>query len=192
MIGIVDYSLGNIQNVKNALEKLGFDYVLSGRKEDLMTCDTVILPGVGHFGEAMKTIDALGIREDLIELSKTKRIIGICLGMQLLFECSEEGHAEGLGLIPGTVRKMETQYTVPHLGWNTLRSGHDSLDQRDVYFIHSYMVTDSPNIIATAEYGPDIPAVAQHENIIGIQFHPEKSGMAGLDILNTALRGGFQ
>lgn len=192
MIGIVDYSLGNIQNIKNALEKLGQDFILSSRKEDLMECDAIILPGVGHFGEAMNTIEALGIKEDLIELAETKRMVGICLGMQLLFEYSEEGDAAGLGLLQGRVRKIDTDHTIPHLGWNTLNSGYDALDQRDVYFIHSFMVTRSPHIIATADYGVDVPAVAQYENVIGIQFHPEKSGDAGLEILRKAIKGGFQ
>ncbi|SDL12251.1 imidazole glycerol phosphate synthase subunit HisH [Lacicoccus qingdaonensis] len=192
MIGIVDYSLGNIQNIKNALEKLGQDFILSSRKEDLMECDAIILPGVGHFGEAMNTIEALGIKEDLIELAETKRMVGICLGMQLLFEYSEEGDAAGLGLLQGRVRKIDTDHTIPHLGWNTLNSGYDALDQRDAYFIHSFMVTRSPHIIATADYGVDVPAVAQYENVIGIQFHPEKSGDAGLEILRKAIKGGFQ
>lgn len=192
MIGIVDYSLGNIQNIKNALEKLDMDYILSSRKEDLMECDSIILPGVGHFGEAMKTIEALAIKEDLMELAETKRIIGICLGMQLLFDYSTEGDSPGLGLIEGTVNRMDTKYPVPHLGWNTLDSEYGSLDQKDVYFIHSFMVTGSPHVIATAEYGISIPAVAQHKNIIGIQFHPEKSGEIGLDILRKAIKGGFQ
>lgn len=192
MIGIVDYSLGNIQNIKNALEKLEQEFILSSRKEDLMECDSIILPGVGHFGEAMKTIEALGIKDDLIELAENKRIIGICLGMQLLFDYSAEGNAPGLGLIKGTVSRINTRYPVPHLGWNTLNSEYGALDQKDVYFIHSFMVTGSPNIIATADYGVDVPAVAQNKNIIGIQFHPEKSGDAGMAILSKAIEGGFQ
>ncbi|WP_462422200.1 imidazole glycerol phosphate synthase subunit HisH [Salinicoccus sp. Marseille-QA3877] len=192
MIGIVDYSLGNIQNIKNALEKLEQEFILSSRKEDLMECESIILPGVGHFGEAMKTIETLGIKEDLIELAENKRIIGICLGMQLLFDYSTEGDAPGLGLIKGTVSRIDTKYPVPHLGWNTLNSEYGALDQKDVYFIHSFMVTGSPNIIATADYGVDVPAVAQNKNIIGIQFHPEKSGDAGMAILSKAIEGGFQ
>lgn len=192
MIGIVDYSLGNIQNIKNALEKLGQEFILSGRKEDLMECDPIILPGVGHFGEAMNTIETLGIKEDLMELAETKRVIGICLGMQLLFEFSEEGRVPGLGMLQGTVRKIATNYTIPHLGWNTLNSEYEALDQRDVYFIHSFMVNDSPHIIASADYGVEVPAVAQNRNIIGIQFHPEKSGDAGMEILHQAIKGGFQ
>ena len=130
MIGIVDYSLGNIQNVKNALEKLEQEFILSSKKGDLMECDPIILPGVGHFGEAMHTIETLDIKEDLIELAETKRIIGICLGMQILFEYSTEGEVPGLGLIEGTVSRINTVYPVPHLGWNTLNSRYETLNQK--------------------------------------------------------------
>ncbi|WP_411842970.1 imidazole glycerol phosphate synthase subunit HisH [Salinicoccus sp. HZC-1] len=191
MIGIVDYSLGNIQNIKNALDKLGYPYMLSSRHSDLLNCDVVILPGVGHFGSAINTIDALGIKDELLEIAKTKRIIGICLGMQLLFESSEEGNVKGLGLLKGHVRKIDTPYVIPHLGWNTLNSNNEKLNGKDVYFIHSYMVEDAADIIATSDYGADVPAIAQKDNIIGIQFHPEKSGDAGLEILKHAIEGGF-
>lgn len=191
MIGIVDYSLGNIQNIKNALEKLRYPYILSSRHSDLLNCDTVILPGVGHFKSAVDTIEALGIKDELLEIAKSKRIIGICLGMQLLFESSEEGDAAGLGLLKGHIRKIETPHVIPHLGWNTLNSNHEALDGKDVYFIHSYMVKDAEDIIATSEYGIEVSAIAQKNNIIGIQFHPEKSGDAGLKILKQAIEGGF-
>lgn len=191
MIGIVDYSLGNIQNIRNALEKLEFPYILSGNPAELRNCDVIILPGVGHFGSAADTINALGIKDALLEIAASKRIIGICLGMQLLFESSEEGNAKGLGLLKGHVRKIDTPHVIPHLGWNTLESSKAVLEDKDVYFIHSYMVEDAKDIIATSEYGPQVPAVAQKDNIIGIQFHPEKSGDAGLKILEQAILGGF-
>ncbi len=191
MIGILDYSLGNIQNIKNALEKLGYPYMMSGRIGELSNCDTVILPGVGHFGSAIHTIDALGIKDDLLEIAKSKRIIGICLGMQLLFETSEEGNTRGLGLLKGNVRIIDTPHTLPHLGWNTLKSSNKTLDGKDVYFIHSYMVEEAEDVIATSAYGKQVPAVAQKGNIIGMQFHPEKSGEAGLEILKQAIEGGF-
>lgn len=192
MIGIVDYSLGNIQNIKNALDKLGKEYMLSSDKDDLKRCETIILPGVGHFGEAMKKIDSLGIKEDLIELSKSKRMIGICLGMQLLFETSEEGNAEGLGILGGDVRKIATPLPIPHLGWNTLDSSSEFLNGKDVYFIHTFKIENAPDVIATSEYGTGITAVVQKDNITGIQFHPEKSGDTGIEILKQAIEGGFQ
>ena len=191
MIGIIDYSLGNIQNIKNALEKLGYDYILSSKYEDLADCDTILLPGVGHFGNAMETITRLGIREDLLKLAETKRFIGICLGMQLLFEESEEGNAQGLGLLAGRIARMETPHPVPHLGWNTLESPSPVLDGKDVYFVHSFMATGTDSTIATAEYGVTVPAVVRKGNIIGIQFHPEKSGDIGVEILKQAIEGGI-
>ncbi|TVT26963.1 imidazole glycerol phosphate synthase subunit HisH [Salinicoccus cyprini] len=191
MIGIIDYSLGNIQNIKNALEKLEYEYILSSKYEDLKNCDAILLPGVGHFGNAMETIDRLGIREDLLALAETKRFIGICLGMQLLFEESEEGDAKGLGLLSGKITRMETPYPVPHLGWNTLSSQSPVLDGKDVYFVHSFMAENTDSVIATAEYGVTVPAVVKKDNIIGIQFHPEKSGDIGVDMLKQAIEGGL-
>ncbi|MCG1009528.1 imidazole glycerol phosphate synthase subunit HisH [Salinicoccus sp. ID82-1] len=191
MIGIIDYSLGNIQNIKNALEKLEYEYILSSKYEDLKNCDAILLPGVGHFGNAMETIDRLGIREDLLALAETKRFIGICLGMQLLFEESEEGDAKGLGLLSGKITRMETPYPVPHLGWNTLSSQSPVLDGKDVYFVHSFMAENTDAVIATAEYGVTVPAVVKKDNIIGIQFHPEKSGDIGVDMLKQAIEGGL-
>ena len=192
MIGIIDYSLGNVQNIKNALEKLEKDYILTSNRDDLKRCETIMLPGVGHFGEAMKKIEALGIKETLVELASSKRMIGICLGMQLLFETSEEGNAEGLGILNGDVRKIVTPLPVPHLGWNTLKSSSEFLNDKDVYFIHSFKVNDAPDVIAVSEYGTNIPAIVQKGSVIGIQFHPEKSGDTGLKILKQAIEGGFQ
>ncbi|GAB3055621.1 imidazole glycerol phosphate synthase subunit HisH [Salinicoccus sesuvii] len=191
MIGIIDYSLGNIQNIKNALEKLGYEYILSSKYEDLKHCDVILLPGVGHFGNAMETIGRLDIKEDLLALAETKRFIGICLGMQLLFEESEEGNAKGLGLLPGRIIRMETPHPVPHLGWNTLSSQNPQLDSKDVYFVHSFMAESTETAVATAEYGVTIPAVVKKDNIIGIQFHPEKSGDLGVDMLKLAIEGGL-
>lgn len=191
MIGIIDYSLGNIQNIKNALEKLGYEYILSSKYEDLKDCDAILLPGVGHFGNAMETIRRLGIKEDLLALAETKRFIGICLGMQLLFEESEEGNAKGLGLLPGRIVRMETPHPIPHLGWNTLASQNAQLDGKDVYFVHSFMAESTETAIATAEYGVTVPAVVKKDNIIGIQFHPEKSGDLGVDMLKQAIEGGL-
>ncbi|MFC3419219.1 imidazole glycerol phosphate synthase subunit HisH [Salinicoccus hispanicus] len=191
MIGIIDYSLGNIQNIKNALEKLEYEYILSSKYEDLKDCDAILLPGVGHFGNAMETIDRLDIKWDLLKLAETKRFIGICLGMQLLFEESAEGDAKGLGLLPGRIIRMKTPHPVPHLGWNTLTSTNPVLDGKDVYFVHSFMAESTEHAIATAEYGVTVPAVVKKGNIIGIQFHPEKSGDLGVDMLKQAIEGGL-
>lgn len=191
MIGIIDYKLGNTGNLINALHTLGYESILTNDRETLETCSTIILPGVGHFKEAMQNINDLQLTDTLIELSRTKPFIGICLGMQLLFEDSEEGHVKGLGLLKGSIRRIQTEHPVPHLGWNTLKSDSESLNGRDVYFVHSYQLTESPDIIASADYGTVIPAVVQKDNITGIQFHPEKSGEIGLKILNDALQRSF-
>ena len=191
MIGIIDYSLGNIQNVKNALDELGYPSLFSSDYEVLKACDTILLPGVGHFGHAMAHIETSGLKPTLLKLAESKPLIGICLGMQLLFERSTEGNVNGLGLLPGDIVRMETEHPVPHLGWNTLSSRSQVLDGKDVYFIHSYIATRTDTVIATSEYGIDIPAVVKKGHITGIQFHPEKSGRAGLEILRQAIEGGI-
>lgn len=189
-IAIVDYGLGNIANLTNALDFLGYSTVVTSKRSELKQADSIILPGVGHFKESMSRIKETGLLELLAELKEEKPFIGICLGMQLLFEHSEEGNADGLGYLPGTVKKITGNVTVPHLGWNTLHSSVASLND-DVYFIHSYKVDTTENIVATAEYGGKVVAVVQKDSIIGIQFHPEKSGDKGLNILDQALKGGF-
>lgn len=191
MIGIIDYSLGNTGNLVNALKKLGYESVITKDKNVLSSCEAIILPGVGHFGYAMNIINTSGLKDMIIELSKYKRLIGICLGMQLLFEHSEEGNAAGLGILKGRIARIDTDLTIPHLGWNTLTSNDQSLNGKDVYFIHSYKVSESEYTIAETDYNSNIPAIVKKENITGIQFHPEKSGETGLFILKNALEGSF-
>jgi glutamine amidotransferase len=189
-IAIVDYGLGNIANLTNALEFLGHEVTITNDKEELKKAEKIILPGVGHFKDAMNKINELGLKETLSELKEEKPFVGICLGMQLLFEHSEEGDVDGLGYLPGEVKKITGDVTVPHLGWNKLKSTVPSLSD-DVYFIHSFKVHTDENVVATAEYDEDVVAIVQKDSIIGIQFHPEKSGDKGLQILDQALKGGF-
>jgi imidazole glycerol-phosphate synthase subunit HisH len=191
MIGIIDYSLGNTGNLVNALKKLGYESVITKDKNVLSSCEAIILPGVGHFGYAMNIINTSGLKDMIIELSKYKRLIGICLGMQLLWKHSEEGNAAGLGILKGRIARIDTDLTIPHLGWNTLTSDYQSLNGKDVYFIHSYKVSESEYTIAGTDYNSNIPAIVKKENITGIQFHPEKSGETGLYILKNALEGSF-
>lgn len=191
MIGIIDYSLGNTGNLVNALKKLGYESVITKDKNVLSLCEAIILPGVGHFGYAMNIINSSGLKDMIIEVSKYKRLIGICLGMQLLFEHSEEGNAAGLGILEGRIHRIDTDLTIPHLGWNTLTSNYQFLNGKDVYFIHSYKVSESKYTIAETDYNSNIPAIVKKENITGIQFHPEKSGETGLFILKNALQGSF-
>lgn len=190
MIAIVDYGLGNIANLTNALEYLGYEVEITHDENRLKQADRIILPGVGHFKDAMNRIQQLGLLPVLEELKETKPFVGICLGMQLLFDSSEEGNVNGLGYLPGDVKKITGNVTVPHLGWNKLSSEVPSLND-DVYFIHSFKVHTNENVVATAEYEEDVVAIVQKDHIIGIQFHPEKSGEKGLKILDQALKGGF-
>ena len=189
MIAVIDYGLGNIKNIQRALNRLGFNAILTDRVEDIEAADTLILPGVGHFKDAMQAIEKRGLKSILQNISH-KPIIGICLGMQLLYEHSAEGDVEGLQLFPGNIIPIQTPYPVPHLGWNNLISNYTTLTQ-DVYFVHSYQAEMSDHVVAYADYGTLIPAIVQYKNFIGIQFHPEKSGEDGLAILNQALKGGF-
>ncbi|EGQ1611771.1 imidazole glycerol phosphate synthase subunit HisH [Staphylococcus pseudintermedius] len=189
MIVIVDYGLGNILNVQRAVQHLGYDVVVSRDPAVIERAEQLILPGVGHFKDAMQAID----RYELAPLLKRqqKPIIGICLGMQLLYAFSDEGHVPGLGFFEGHVRAIDTPYTVPHLGWNQLKSDVPSLD-KDVYYVHTYQAPMNDDVVAYTDYGTQIPGIVQRGPYIGIQFHPEKSGNYDLDILAQALKGGWQ
>ncbi|MEB6333820.1 imidazole glycerol phosphate synthase subunit HisH [Staphylococcus pseudoxylosus] len=189
MIAIIDYGLGNIKNVQRAINHLGYESKLTDDPKDIEAADMIILPGVGHFKDAMQAIQSRGLVE-ILQSVTNKPMIGICLGMQLLYEWSAEGEVSGLKLIPGQIIPIETPYPVPHLGWNNLISNQPTLSQ-DVYFVHSYQAEMSAYVVAFAEYGKQVPAIVQFKNYIGIQFHPEKSGDDGLAILNQALKGGF-
>ncbi|MDN6111910.1 MAG: imidazole glycerol phosphate synthase subunit HisH [Tetragenococcus koreensis] len=189
MIAIIDYGLGNIKNVQRAVEHLGYKTILTDKQSEIEAADIIILPGVGHFKDAMQAIQTRGLATVLQSITD-KPIIGICLGMQLLYDWSAEGNVEGLKLFPGNIVPIQTPYPVPHLGWNNLISNHPQLAQ-DVYFVHSYQAEMSEHVVAFAEYGDPIPAIVQYKHYIGIQFHPEKSGADGLAILNQALKGGF-
>ncbi|WP_044641977.1 imidazole glycerol phosphate synthase subunit HisH [Risungbinella massiliensis] len=193
MIAIVDYGMGNVGNVERALVTLGYEAKLTDCVEELRAAEAIILPGVGSFTAAIKEIDQRGLRDVLQEIARQKPFIGICLGMQLLVEYGEEGGGtSGLGLLPGTVRFIRSELPLPHMGWNQLHREQGNVAEKYVYFVHSYMVdTSSDWIIATTDYGEKIPAIIQQNNVIGIQFHPEKSGENGLRILKQALEGGF-
>ncbi|PWM43846.1 MAG: imidazole glycerol phosphate synthase subunit HisH [Clostridiales bacterium] len=197
MTGIIDYGAGNLHSVKNALDKLGESAVITRDEKTLIECDRIILPGVGAFGDAMSSIKERGLLPVIKYLASKKPFLGICLGMQLLFEKSYEfGEHEGLCLIPGTVKKMEfSGLKVPHMGWNSLKFENscpllNSITENTyVYFVHSYKaVCDKQYINAYAEYGGVVPALVSYNNIFGAQFHPEKSGTAGLSILNEFIK----
>ena len=195
MIAIIDYGAGNIFSVKNALDYLGFESKLTNNTDDLVSADSIILPGVGAFPAAMDKLNASGLIDTIKQQAEVKPFLGICLGMQLLFEKSFEfGEQEGLSLIKGYVDKIEEpDLVIPHMGWNKLEyNGECKLleglgDNEYVYFVHSYKAfCGDENLFAYCEYGHKVPAVVgDGKYVYGCQFHPEKSGKTGLKILEN-------
>lgn len=199
MIGIVDYNMGNLASVKNAFASLGENIALESNPENLAKYDKLILPGVGAFGDAMEHLREQNMIEPLLEYAKSgKYMMGICLGMQLLLESSQEfGFHNGLGLIKGTVTKFDKErldenLKIPHMGWNKMfMRDHplfkDMKPESYLYFVHSYHAncTDINDSIATTHYGYEFTSAVAHENILGIQPHPEKSHNNGLKILKN-------
>ena len=199
MIAIVDYGVGNLFSLKSSLAAIGAEAVVTGEAEVLRRADKIILPGVGAFGDAADKLRATGLDAVVIDEAQSgKPLMGICLGMQLLFDKGYEyGEHAGLGLIPGEVRPIAevipADYKIPHIGWNALRfTGRKSplfryIKEGDcVYFVHSFYAADcDESVIATAEYGAELTAAVQRGNVCGCQFHPEKSGKVGLNILKA-------
>ncbi|KYD08468.1 MULTISPECIES: imidazole glycerol phosphate synthase subunit HisH [Heyndrickxia] len=192
MIAIVDYGMGNIASVSNAFKSLGYDVCITDNYDELAKASHIILPGVGSFRAAVTEINRRDLKDSLRELAKRKPVLGICLGMQLLFSDGYEGgKSKGLNLIPGTVEKIQTNLILPHIGWNTLNiqnSQFENLQNKHVYFVHSYEVkTKNEYIMATTNYEVKIPAIVRKDNVYGMQFHPEKSGAVGRQLLNIFL-----
>lgn len=195
MIAIIDYGAGNIFSVKNALDYLGFESALVSGAETIKSADAVILPGVGAFPAAIKMLENSGLIQTIKEESAKKPFLGICLGMQLIFEKGYEfEECNGLGLIKGSVKKMEApELIIPHMGWNKLEVLNDCRlldglgDDEYVYFVHSYKAEcNDSDISAYCEYGGKVPAlVYDGKYVYGAQFHPEKSGSTGLQILKN-------
>ena len=200
MIAIVDYGMGNLHSVSKAVERLGAQAKVTADPKELAAADGIILPGVGAFGDAMQALDAAGLTEVLKELAHdSKPLLGICLGMQLLFETSEEhGNHKGLGLLQGRVVRFEPGgYKVPHMGWNELHwrdPAHPlvkGLDEGHVYFVHSYhaLAGDPSDVIAVCEYaGREVTAIVARGPVYGMQFHPEKSGQLGMQLLEQYVK----
>ncbi|KAI3433306.1 hypothetical protein D9Q98_003124 [Chlorella vulgaris] len=199
-VTLLDYGAGNVRSIRNAIKHCGWTIKDVKSAADITSADKLIFPGVGAFGAAMESLEQQGYTQALKEYIKADRpFFGICLGMQLLFDGSEEnGGCEGLGLIPGQVTHFDKSkgLPVPHIGWNDLIQKHPStllstVGDRRVYFVHSYHATPSPEnaewVLATAEYGGEFVAVVQRGNAYATQFHPEKSGAAGLDVLRSFL-----
>ena len=199
MIAIIDYGVGNLFSLCSSLSSIGAEAVVTPDPDTIRLADRIILPGVGAFADAAEKLRASGLDQVLLEeAARGKPVMGICLGMQMLFEESHEyGIHKGLGLIPGRVIPMAgyipTDLKVPHIGWNPLIIKGDKhpllryVEEGDcVYFVHSYFATDCADaVIATAEYGRELTAAVARGNVMGCQFHPEKSGKVGLSILKA-------
>lgn len=200
MVAIVDYGVGNLFSLECSLRSIGGEVVITSDPAVLKQADQIILPGVGAFEDAAKKLRSTGLDSVLRELAASgKPLMGICLGMQMLFEKSYEyGEHEGLGLIPGQVVPMEgvipADYKIPHIGWNALIFKQETplfryIQPGDcVYFVHSYYAANcDDSVLATAEYGPELTAAVARGNVFGCQFHPEKSGNVGMNILKAFL-----
>jgi imidazole glycerol phosphate synthase glutamine amidotransferase subunit len=195
MIAIFDYGAGNLRSVQNTLAELGWDYTLVRDAAGLRNASKIILPGVGHFGQMMRALDSLHVRPALLEgIAAGVPFLGICLGLQALFEASEEAPEErGLAVYPGTVRRFPATARVPHMGWNELELRRESKLVHDlnarpyVYFAHSYYVPEDARAAATCTYTTPYTAVLECGNVFGVQFHPEKSGPVGLQIVRNFL-----
>jgi glutamine amidotransferase len=197
MIAIVDYGIGNLGSVTKAFRHLGAETVLSGDPAVLAGAEALVLPGDGAFGATMDEVRRRGLEPVLRGAAEEGRtLLGICIGMQLLFDGSEEhGRHQGLGLLPGRVRRLPDEVTVPHMGWNRLRQRRahplfDGVADGDhVYFVHSYACeARAEDLIATTDYGGEVAAVVGRGNVFGMQFHPEKSQAVGLRLVENFVR----
>ena len=203
MIAVIDYGVGNLFSLLSSLNYVGLDTKLTNDIEEIKNANGIILPGVGAFRDAIGNLEKYGLKETLINEAKNgKPFLGICLGMQMLFEKSYEyGEYEGLGLINGTIEEIKkyipgnSDLKIPHMGWNSLvindRFKDDKIlkdvdNNEYVYYVHSYFAkTDMKNIVTYSEYGTKIPGIVKNENVYGMQFHPEKSGDTGLKLLKN-------
>ncbi|WP_127583184.1 imidazole glycerol phosphate synthase subunit HisH [Paenibacillus koleovorans] len=199
MIAIIDYGMGNLHSVSKAVERLGVtNAIVTSDENELLQADGAILPGVGAFGDAMHNLRETGLGDAVRYYAQSgKPLLGICLGMQLLFSESEEyGRNEGLNLLPGRVERFRGDYKVPHMGWNKLefrQPNHplfEGLEEGHVYFVHSYHAKpEQPaDLLAVTDYYQPVTAIVGRGNVFGMQFHPEKSGPLGMQLLNQFLK----
>ncbi|MDQ3692549.1 MAG: imidazole glycerol phosphate synthase subunit HisH [Chloroflexota bacterium] len=192
-IAVIDYGAGNLRSIRRALEATGARVTITSDPTHLATADGIVFPGVGNAGAAMSRLRELRMPPAIHEsVAADKPFLGVCLGMQLLFEGQEEGKTEGLGLLPGNVRTLRGTVKSPQMGWNRVRFvkpgplGNGG-EEEDFYFVHSYVVDadNADDIMATTHYGEIFPAVVARDNVYGTQFHPEKSGAAGLRMVEA-------
>lgn len=194
MLIITDYKAGNVKSIANMLDSFNAEYKISSDKDEILSADAIIFPGQGHFGQAMEKLNESGLKEAIIEAATVKKIkfLGICLGLQILFEKSEEApNVEGLSILKGEVKKFHTD-KIPQIGWNniTTTDNNSFLTDDYFYFVNSYYVLPKDkNIVSSyCNYGTDFCASVEFENITAVQFHPEKSSDAGKDFFKKWLK----
>ncbi|AIQ15409.1 imidazole glycerol phosphate synthase [Paenibacillus sp. FSL H7-0357] len=199
-VAIVDYGMGNLHSVSKAVERLGYESLVTGDAGEILAASSVILPGVGAFGDAVEQLRSSGLDLVVKEAAAGEQpVLGICLGMQLLFSSSvEHGEHEGLDILPGSVVRFAPRdgYKVPHMGWNKLSFRQpqspllEGLEEGHVYFVHSYhaVVGQENDLLAVTDYGHPVTAVVGRDNVFGMQFHPEKSGELGMKLLGNFLK----
>ena len=190
-IAIIDYGAGNVQSVQFALNRLGFEGILSADADFILSADKVIFPGVGAANSVMKKLHESGL--DQIIPSLKQPVLGICLGMQLLCNYSEEGNTDGLGIFDVAVKKFSSENKIPQMGWNTIYNLQsplfEGISEKDyVYLVHSFYAEKIENTIATTNYGLEYASALRKNNFFGVQFHPEKSGKTGEKILGNFLK----
>lgn len=191
-IAVLDYGIGNLRSAQKTLERVGADPVLTADPAVVAEADGVVLPGVGNFGRVMEAIRDAGVDKLALDAVASGRpFLGICVGMQALYESSEEADAEGLGILPGAIRLLSSDVKRPQMQWNVLNFAKSSplfrgiTDGSWVYFVHSYAPEATNDVIATCDYGGTVTAAAQRDNVYATQFHPEKSGPVGIQIISN-------
>jgi glutamine amidotransferase len=194
---VIDYGAGNLRSIRRALEAAGAHGIVTSDPDEVRRADGVVFPGVGAAGAAMDRLHQLGLVDVIGDVVAAGRpFLGICLGMQLLFQDQEEGDTKGLGLLRGRVHSLSPDVKAPQIGWNRARwlqdaAGYQAADEEDFYFVHSYVVApdDAADVVAITRYGDVFPSIVRHDHVWGTQFHPEKSGPAGLRLVAGWVEG---
>jgi glutamine amidotransferase len=194
-VAILDYGSGNLHSVARAVARVGGEPLVTGESREVASADGLVIPGVGHFGQCVRAIRRRGLDGAILDLAASGRhVVGVCVGMQVLFERSDEDDEPGLGMLPGDVRRLPSSVKVPHMGWNTVawRTPHPFVEGipagTPFYFVHSYAPEPLEGTVGVAEHGRPFAAVVTRANVFATQFHPEKSGEAGLQIYENFVK----